>query len=1013
MEKSEEFDRSETDIAIVSLAGRFPGAATVDGYWHNIENGIESITFFTETDLVEAGMSLAEIRDPNYVRARAALEGADLFDAEFFGINAREAQILDPQQRIFLECAWEALEGAGYDPSRFPGRIGVFGGCSMNTYLFNLYSDSALMKKVGAYQVLIASDKDFLTTRVSYKLGLTGPSIAVQTACSTSLVAVHLACQSLLNGECDMALAGGVSISVPQKGGHMYHEGSFLSPDGHCRAFDADAQGTVSGDGCGIAVLRRLDNAMASRDPILAIIKGSAINNDGDRKAGFTAPSVKAQGIAIAEAMAMAEVEPETIELIEAHGTGTPLGDPIELAALKQAFKGSEGKKRYCALGSVKTNIGHLDAAAGIAGLIKATLALKNKVVPASLNFQAPNPKLGLEDSPFYVNTRSREWRSRGLPRRAGVSSFGVGGTNAHVVLQEAPEPAAEARAMSRQLLLVSARTHAALQRSALNLADHIERTPEISLADAAYTLQAGRAQFPHRRYAVCRDGFEAVDMLRTADRLRSGIVSPESPAPSVVFMFPGQGSQYPNMARELYELDACFKENVDRCCDLLVPSLGLDLRTVLYPGPDGLAAASKLLNQTHITQPALFVIEYSLGDLLVRWGVKPRAMIGHSLGEYVAACLAGVFTLEDALKLVSVRGKAMQDQPPGAMIAAEIGEEEVRPLMSRAVSIAAVNSPSESVLSGAEPEIDRIAQQLSERSIRFLKLPSSRAFHSPLMLPARRDLMQQMSTIRPGAVSIPFVSNVTGRWVTDEQAASPEYWADQMVQSVRFAPGLRTIFNSLDCVLVEVGPGKVLASLAKRQLGKASSNVVLSTLGTDGEPALQAVLEAIGGLWQCGVNIDWEAFHKGYNRRRIPLPTYPFERKRFWVEGTRVSTEASQEADRVVPVAPQMARPELNTEYEAPSTELEESIAELWQDLMGIEKLGVNDDFFRVGGHSLLATQLVAELRDTFEIDLPLQRLFQAPTVAQLAAVVEELLVARIETLSDDEVDGLLDSGR
>ncbi|HST23140.1 MAG TPA: polyketide synthase, partial [Blastocatellia bacterium] len=469
---------SASDIAVVGMAGRFPGANSVDEFWNNLEAGVESISFFTDQELRDSGVPPSALSDPNYVKAKGVVNDVDLFDATFFGFNHREAQILDPQHRLFLECAWQAIESAGYDCESYDGRIGVYAGTSMNTYLLSLYSNRDLMESFGPLQLLIASDKDFLATRVSYKLNLTGPSITIQTACSTSLVAVHLACQSLLNGECDMALAGGVSIRIPQKSGYLYQGGGIVSPDGHCRAFDAKANGTVGGDGVGLVLLKRLEDARADHDSIRAIIKGSAINNDGAMKAGFTAPSVTAQAVVIAEAQAMARADAETISYIEAHGTATTLGDPIEVAALREAFRTSTNRKGFCAIGSVKTNIGHLDAAAGVAGLIKVVKALEEKKLPPSLHFEHPNPKVDFKNSPFYVNNTLAEWESRNGPRRAGVSSFGMGGTNVHVVVEEAPNTDTPDDARPYQLLLLSAKTDSALEAGTSNLCRYLNQTP-------------------------------------------------------------------------------------------------------------------------------------------------------------------------------------------------------------------------------------------------------------------------------------------------------------------------------------------------------------------------------------------------------------------------------------------------------------------------------------------------------------------------------------------------------
>src|ERR1051325_5141272 len=670
------------DIAVIGMAGRFPGAKSVAEFWRNLTDGVESVSFFSDEELLQAGVDAAQLEDANYVKAGAVVEAIEDFDASFFGFTPREAEMMDPQHRLFLEHAWAALENAGYAAEKYAGRVGVFAGESFNSYLLNnLLPHRELIESVGTFQTLIGNDRDHLTTQTAYRMNLKGPCVNVQTACSTSLVALHLACQSWLNQESDMALAGGVSVGAPQVQGAVYQEGSIVSPDGHCRAFDAHAAGTVKGNGVGVVVLKRLSDALADGDTIEAVIKGSAINNDGSLKVGYTAPSVEGQAGVIEEALAVAGVEPETVSYVEAHGTGTALGDPIEIAALARAFGTSNGKSS-CAIGSVKTNIGHLDAAAGVVGLIKTVLALKHKQIPPSLHFKEPNPNIDFSATPFYVNTKLAAWEANGTPRRAGVSSFGIGGTNAHVVLEEPPQPEPSGASRTQHLLTLSAKTPGALDKMTANLADYLREHPESNLADVAYTLQVGRRDFNHRRALVCLDTDDAVSALESAaadgQRLHTNSVGEEPGA--VVFMFPGQGSQHVNMARELYESEPTFRAELDACAEMLRAHLGLDLREVLYPETGAAKAeATAALTQTYITQPALFVIEYALAKLYAEWGVQPSAMIGHSLGEFVAACLAGVFTLEDALKLVAVRGRLMQQMPTGAMLAVPLSEQDVQ----------------------------------------------------------------------------------------------------------------------------------------------------------------------------------------------------------------------------------------------------------------------------------------------------------------------------------------------
>ncbi|HEX7241000.1 MAG TPA: type I polyketide synthase, partial [Longimicrobiaceae bacterium] len=673
-----------------------------------------------------AGVGDELLSHPAYVPARGALEDIDRFDAEFFGVSPRDAEVLDPQQRIFLECAWEAMEDAGREPGRGPARVGVFAGAGFNTYFFrNVLPALTATDPVRTHQAVFSNDKDYLATRTAYKLGLRGPAVTVQTACSTSLVAVHLACRSLRDGECDMALAGGVSAVVPQTSGYLFQEQSFLSPDGCCRAFDAQAQGTVPGSGCGIVALRRLEDALADGDTIHAVILGSAVNNDGDRKVGFTAPAMEGQAAVIRAAHAAAAVDPCTIGYVEAHGTGTALGDSIEVAALADAF--GPLPPGSCALGSLKPGVGHLDVAAGVAGLIRAVLALRHREIPPTLHFQSPNPQIGLERTPFFVPAQPLPWTRDDAPRRAGVSSFGIGGTNAHVVLEEAPQPRPADPAGPWQLLLLSARTPQALESATQRLATHLAEHPELPLADVAFTLREGRRAFACRRAVVVREGEDAAALLRGAapDRLATGRAEAEEPP--AVFLFPGVGEQYPGMGRGLYRTETVFRAAVDRCADLLLPRLGWDLRETLFAvddepaegsdeparEPGGLdlrrmlgrggpvSGAAARLDRTEAAQPVAFVVGYALARLWESWGIRPAAVLGHSLGEYTAACVAGVFSLEDALELVAARARAIQALPGGAMLAVPLAPDALAPFLAEDVALAAANAPELCVLSG------------------------------------------------------------------------------------------------------------------------------------------------------------------------------------------------------------------------------------------------------------------------------------------------------------------------
>ncbi|MDF5714252.1 MAG: SDR family NAD(P)-dependent oxidoreductase [Rhizonema sp. NSF051] len=875
-------------IAVIGMAGRFPGAKTTDEFWQNLCEGRESISFFTDEELLSEGVDPTLLRNPYYVKAGVELSDIEMFDAPFFGFTPREAEVMDPQHRLFLECAWEALENAGYDPETYEELIGVYAGSNLSTYLLNnLASNHELLKSLSGAIILCGNEKDHIPTRVSYKLNLKGPSLNVSTACSTSLVAVHLACEGLLSYQCDMALAGGIAVRVPQNKGYLHQEDGMTSPDGHCRTFDVKAQGTVFGNGVGIVVLKRLEEALADGDYIYAVIKGSAINNDGSLKVGYTAPSVDGQAEVIAQAQAIAEFAPETITYIECHGTGTVLGDPIEIRALKKVFSAGTNKKHFCAIGSVKTNIGHLDRASGVTSLIKTVLALKHKQIPPSLHFEQPNPEIDFANSPFYVNTTLSDWKTHGTLRRAGVSSFGFGGTNAHVILEEVPivEPSGPARPW--QLLLLSAKTNTALETATANLVTHLKQHPDLNLADVAYTLGVGRRAFDYRRILVCQDLEDAVKALSPQDSQRVFTHYQKPCNRSIVFMFPGQGAQYVEMGRELYQSEPIFREQIDQCCELLKLDLGVDLRSVLYPSKERLQEATQQLKQTHITQPALFVIEYSLAQLWIAWGVRPSAIIGHSIGEYVAATLAGVFSLEDALALVAARGQLMQQMPAGDMLAVPLSEKEVQSILGKELALAAINAPSLCVVSGPRQPIDELHNRLTEQGTDCHRLHTSGAFHSQMMDPIIEPFMAQVKKINLKAPQIPYVSNVTGTWITKTEATDPSYWARHLRQTVRFAEGIALLLQKPEQILLEVGPARTLSTLVRQHPEQNEQQIVLSSLRhpKDQQSDVVFLLNTLSWLWLIGTEINWSGYYANERRHRTPLPTYSFERQKYWIE--------------------------------------------------------------------------------------------------------------------------------
>ncbi len=977
-------------IAIIGMSGRFPGAGNVEAFWNNLAAGVESISRFTDAEL--------EMRPPAdageaFVNARGVVENADLFDAGFFNFNTREAELLDPQHRVFLECSWEALESAGYDPERYPGLIGVWAGSGINSYLlYNIGTGHDFFAQlVGGYQqgesaAQFSNDRDFLATRVSYKLNLKGPSLTVQTACSTSLVAIAQACQGLWSYQTDMALAGGVSISFPQRRGYVYQEGAIASADGHTRTFDAAAQGTVFSSGAGVVLLKRLEDAQADGDPIVAVIRGAAINNDGAGKMSFTAPSVDGQAEVIQMAQALAGVAPESISYVEAHGTGTPLGDPIEVAALTQAFRaGGATGKQFCALGSLKTNVGHMDIASGVAALIKTALALRHRQVPPSLHFQQGNPHIDFAGSPFYVNTRLLAWPdgSEGEPRRAGVSSFGVGGTNAHLVLEEAPaaEPASERGDREQQLFVISARSENALDAATANLARHLRETPNLHAADVSHTLQVGRRAFGCRRVVVGKDLGEVAEALERRDAKRVCSQLSARRAPSVAFLFPGQGAQAVGMGATLYRTETFFRSEIDRCAEVLRPLLeGVDLRTILYPADGDRERAKTLLDQTRFTQPALFVFGYALAKLWMSWGVTPCAMLGHSVGEYVAATLAGVFSLEDALRLVAERARLVQAQPGGVMLAVRLPESGIDALLAEAgagLSVAAINAPSLCVVSGPDEAAAAFEKLLEGKQIASRRLNTSHAFHSAMMDPVVEPFSALVRSVALSAPQIPFVSNVTGQWITDAQATDPAYWARHLREGVRFADGVGELLRAHPgSILLEVGPGQTLAPLARQHpaAGAGSGVVVISTL-SDGRDEDEAALTALGRLWLEGVAVDWTSFRAAERPRRVALPTYPFERKRYWIEPAVKlgAPEISSQEENDMP----------NETIPAPPARKEGIISKIrvvLKNLSGQDqsRAVVDVSFLELGFDSLLLTQVAQALRKEFGVKVTFRQLLE-----------------------------------
>lgn len=981
-------------VAIIGMAGRFPKADNIEEFWKNIIEERECISFYTDAELEEMGISRELISNPKYVKARGHLEDIDMFDSAFFGINPKEAELMDPQHRVCLECAWEALEDAGYDSERYNERIGVFAGESMNTYLLlNVYP--TIRDKVisaGSLQAAIGNDKDSLTTTISYKLNLRGASITVQSSSSTSLTAICVACQSLLSYQCDMALSGGISVGVPKKNGYLYEEGGIVSPDGHCRPFDADSKGFVPGNGVGMVVLKRLSEAINDGDYIYAVIKGFAVNNDGSKKVSYSAPSVDAQSEVIAEAQAVAGFSPETIGYVEAHGTGTQLGDPIEVTALKKAFRMGTSKRNFCALGSVKGNIGHLDTAAGVAGLIKAGLSLKNKVIPPNINFKNPNPKIDFDDSPFYVCTGLREWKPSGHPRRAGVTSLGMGGTNAHVVLEEAPEIKRSDKSREWKLLVLSAKTPAALQVYTRNIADYLKCNPEINFADMAYTMQLGRREFNYRYFAVCRDVNDAIAGLEKFTMGKELLPVSNSSEHPVVFMFPGQGTQYINMASELYKNERVFREQIDICSEILRKHLELDLRDILYPGEKDAEKCMELINQTWITQPALFTIQYAAAKTLINWGVCPQSMIGHSIGEYVAACISGVITLEDALMLVSARGRLMYGLTLGSMLAVWLPESELQPYLDEDLSLAAVYAPGMSVVSGTEERIDGIERELKNKGVFCTRLRTSHAFHSSMMEPILNQFAEVVKKVRFSIPKIPYISCLTGSWAAYEEISSTDYWVKHLRHTVRFSEGIQELLNDSGRIYLEIGPGNTLCSFARQHEKMHDPLKLIYSIKhiKDDQTDMEFFMNAVGQLWASGVEINWPAFYTGEKRIRMPLPKYPFERKRYWIDAEETGTADAEKGIKPEKVS---SKKHLSKEIKS-QAQIRKQIKEIWQELLGFEEVGLDDNFFTIGGDSIMLIRLQSKFEEYFPGMVSITDLFAHTTISMQSKFVSNVYV-------------------
>jgi amino acid adenylation domain-containing protein len=1003
-------------VAIIGMSGRFPGAANLDQLWRNLCNSVESISFFT-TEELGPGIEEHLRNDPDYIRARGLIEGADLFDASFFGISPLEASVMDPQQRVFLELAHEALENAGYAPERYKGRIGVFAGIGDNHYYtINLLTHPELLAMAGKLAVEYGNQKDYIALRTAYLLDLRGPAISLNTACSTTLLAVDQAYRSLLDHECDIALSGGIDITVPQKSGFLYQEGGTFAKDGHCRPFDAEATGTMFCDGAGVVILKRMADALANGDTIYSLIRGSGKNNNGARPASFLAPSVEGQAEVIAMAQSDANVPVESIGYIEAHGTGTPVGDPIELEALRKVFERKTDKKQFCYIGSIKGNIGHPTNAAGVAGLIKTALVLHKEEIPPTLHFKTPNPSFDFAGSPFMVADKLTPFLRGKETRRAAVSSFGFGGTNVHVILEEAPVPKATSASRPRQLLVLSAKSQTALDAYNRALQDHLANAAPEAFADTAYTFQTGRRQMAYRRFVVAADSSEAARLLAQPNPLRCGSMRCERRNPAIVFLFGGQGTQYVNMGLNLYRDEPPFRAIVDDCCEYLKPHLGRDLRELLYPEHGDEKTAQISLQDTLYTQPSIFAIEYALARFWQGIGVEPAMMVGHSIGEFVAATLAGVWKLEDVLTIVALRGRLMQKLPRGSMMAVNKGADAIAKILPESLQIASSNSRNLCVVSGPEANVRELQEQLEAENIVCRHLHTSHAFHSKMMDPIIEPLREAVAKIELHAPERQFVSTVTGRPITDAESTDPAYWASHARKTVEFGEAIRYIEDQGYDLFVECGPRSTMCSLVRQQFTFGHPCTAIPTFSDTAEnnTEWETVLFALGSLWQNGVSIDWDAFYAHEDRRRIPLPTYPFERQRFWVDpapkATVVQNQAVQSVFTAHPahepsVAPSgCAGPPESAASGVLSASRKDRIASRVVDLLipvsGRERsqISTSATFMEQGFDSLSLTQVAFAIRKEFSTKVSFSQLMnQFPNVEMLAGHLDAILPAHI----------------
>lgn len=990
---SEGFNGEEFEVAIIGMAGRFPKAKNIEEYWNNLMGGKECITFFSEEELREAGVDELTLHDSSYVKARPYMEDIEYFDAEFFKINSREAAIMDPQHRLFMQAAWESFEDAGYIPANYDGKIGIFAGCDANTYLLNnvILSEPDIVREDPL--AIKMEDKDYLCTRTAYRLNLTGPSVMTQSACSSAVAAVHFASESILSGECDMALAGAVSLTLPVKTGYLYKEGGVVSRDGHVCAFDSQSSGTVYGDGLGVVVLKRLSDAIEDNDHIYAIIKGVASNNDGGGRIGFAAPGLQGQAEVIQSAMEAAGVESDSIGYIETHGTGTKLGDSIEIAALAEAYKRGIRKEGTCPIGSVKPNIGHASTASGIASLIKVALALENEIIPPTIHYHETNPEIDFTNTPFYVNTKVKDWKRGGSPRRAGLSAFGLGGSNAHMILEEAPERKKTEETKRYHVFMLSAKNEEVLKEYELKIADYMQKKTEASLEDIARTLQEGRMQFPYRCAVVAQNAEELIKGFYT--KKTNYVSGNKQDTEKYVLMFPGIGEEYEGLVQGLYENITQFKKYLDHCRDIIQKQFGWDMYSFLFSIEKETKNKNGRKLETKYTYVMVFSIEFSIAKLLEEFGVVVDTYIGYSIGEYVAACLSDVFGVEDAISLLYSRGELIDGLPEGAMLSVMLPHSEVERMLGNNLSLAAIEAPHISVVSGECNAIADLEYKLKEEGIAAKRVPTDRAFHSYQMKSIAAKFKEIVKGVRRKAPKKRFISNVTGDFITEKEAMSADYWSRHLVSTVQFSAGVQTLLKE-EFIWIEAGAGNSLSVFAMQHSAKLRGKTV-QTIRTYYNKTADDVyfLAALAKLWCCGADIRWEIWHGGQKYNKVSLPTYPYQKTKYWIQPAQNPflhmasgiNEETRASDKI-----HLQREGLKSDYVEAGSNTQKEILKIWESVLGIQMIGMEDNFFEIGGNSLLAVKILYAIKKEFSVEIGMETFYNNPIIGFLAEYVDTI---------------------